>query len=268
MSPQSQKLDQWTSGPAYDAFMGRWSTLLAREFLNWLRIPAALLWLDVCCGSGILSHAIASQSSPAIVAAVDRAATQVRFAREHRANPRISYALADAMALPFPADAFDVLVCGLGLNFIPDPARALAEFRRVTRPGGTVAAFVWDYSDGARFLRLFWDAALAVDPEAASFDQGLRFPICKADGLRAAFLDAQFDSPELHALEIVTRFENFDDYWEPFSTRQGSAPNYLPTRPLRIYDAIRDRLKATLPAGPDGSIIHPARAWAIRARRT
>lgn len=213
----------------------------------------------VCCGSGILSHAIASHCSPAMVAAVDRAETQVRFAREHRAHPRISYALADA--------AFDATVSGLGLNFLPDPARALAEFRRVTRPGGTVACFVWDYSDGARFLRLFWDAALAVDPEAASFDQGRRFPICKAAGLRDAFFAAQFDSPELHALEITTRFENFDDYWEPFSTRQGSAPNYLPTRPPHIRDAIRDRLKATLPAAPGGSITLPARAWAIRARR-
>lgn len=267
MSSQSPKLDQWTSGPAYDSFMGRWSALLAAEFLNWLRLPAAQRVLDVCCGSGILSHAIASQRSPQIVAAVDRAATQVSFAREYRAHPRISYALADAMALPFADAAFDVTVSGLGLNFLPDPARALAEFRRVTRPGGIVACFVWDYSDGARFLRFFWDAALAVDPEAASFDQGRRFPICKAAGLRDAFLAAQFTSPELHALEITTRFENFDDYWSPFSSGQGSAPNYLPTRPPHIRDAIRDRLKATLPAAPDGSITLPARAWAIRSVR-
>jgi SAM-dependent methyltransferase len=267
MSLESPKLDQWTSGPGYDTFMGRWSVLLAQEFLKRLRLPAAQHVLDVCCGSGILSHVIASQCSPALVAAVDRAPTQVSFARTHRAHQRISYALADAMALPFPAESFGVTVCGLGLNFIPDPARALAEFRRVTRPGGTVACFVWDYSDGARFLRLFWDAALAVDPEAASFDQGRRFPICKGAGLRDAFFAAQFDNPELHALEIITRFESFDDYWEPFSTRQGSAPNYLPTRPPPIHAAIRDRLKANLPAAPDGSITLPARAWAIRARR-
>lgn len=267
MSSQLPKLDQWTSGPAYDSFMGRWSALLAAEFLNWLRLPAAQRVPDVCCGSGILSHAIASQCSPALVAAVDRAATQVNFAREYRPHPRISYALADAMALPFHDAAFDTTLCGLGLNFIPDLARALAEFRRVTRPGGTVACFVWDYSDGARFLRLFWDAALAVDPAAASFDQGRRFPICKPAGLRDAFLAAQFDSPDPHALEITTCFENFDDYWEPLSTRQGSAPNYLPTRSPHIRDAIRDRLKATLPTAPDGSITLPARAWAIRARR-
>lgn len=265
MPSQNQKLDQWTSGPAYDTFMGRWSALLAGEFLNWLRLPASQLILDVCCGSGILSHAIASQCSPALVAAVDRASTQVSFARTNRTHPRISYALADAMALPFADAAFDTTLCGLGLNFIPDPARALTEFCRVTRPGGTAACFVWDYSDGARFLRLFWDAALAVDPEAVNFDQGRRFLICKAAGLRDAFFAAQFDFPKLHALEIITRFENFDDYWNPFSSRQGSAPNYLPTRPPGIRNAIRDHLKASLPTAPDGSIVLPARAWAIRA---
>jgi SAM-dependent methyltransferase len=267
MSSQSPKLDQWTSGEAYDIWMGRWSTLLAQEFLIWLRLPAAQRVLDVCCGSGVLSLAIAQHHSPEQVAAFDRSPAQITFAREHRAHPRVTYSVADAMALPLPAESFDVTVCGLGLNFAPDPARALAEFCRVTRAGGTVACFVWDYSVGARFIRAFWDTALEIDPESAKFDQARRFEICKPEVLQKSFAAAHLASPELHPLDIHTRFENFDDYWKPFLLGQGSAPVYLRSQPAQIQNAIRDRLRATLPAAFDGSISLPARAWAIRARR-
>jgi SAM-dependent methyltransferase len=258
MSAQSPKLDQWTSGEAYDIWMGRWSALLAAEFLSWLRLPANQRALDVCCGSGILSLAIAQRYSPEHVAAFDRSPAQIAFASEHRAHPRVTYSVADAMALPLPADSFEVTVCGLGLNFVPDPARALDEFRRITRPGGTVACFVWDYSEGARFIRAFWDAALEIEPESAKFDQARRFEICKPDVLEKSFAAAHFGSFELHPLDIRTRFENFDDYWKPFQLGQGSAPVYLRSRPTQIQNVIRGRLMATLPAAPDGSITLPA----------
>lgn len=267
MSSQSPKLDQWTSGEAYDIWMGRWSALLAQEFLNWLRIPANQRVLDVCCGSGILSLAIAQRHSPEQLTALDRSPAQIAFAHEHRAHPRVTYFVADARALPLHAESFDATVCGLGLNFVPDPARSLDEFRRVTRSGGTVACFVWDYSEGARFIRAFWDTALAIDPESARFDQGRRFEICKPEVLQKSFADAHLDSPELHPLDILTRFENFDDYWKPFLLGQGSAPVYLRSQPAQIQNAIRDHLKSTFPAAPDGQITLPARAWAIRARR-
>jgi SAM-dependent methyltransferase len=267
MYSQSPKLDQWTSGEAYDIWMGRWSALLALEFLNWLYLAPAQRVLDVCCGSGILSHAIAQRHSPERVASFDRSLAQIVFACERRAHPRVTYSVADAMALPLPAESFDATVCGLGLNFVPEPARALGEFRRITRPGGTIACFVWDYSEGARFIRTFWDAALETDPESAKFDQGRRFEICKPEVLQKSFADAHLESQELHPLNIHTRFENFDDYWKPFLLGQGSAPVYLRSQPAQIQNAIRDRLKSTLPAAPDGSITLPARAWAIRALR-
>jgi SAM-dependent methyltransferase len=267
MSSQSPKLDQWTSGEAYEIWMGRWSALLAAEFLDWLRLHANQRVLDVCCGSGILSLAIAQRHSPERVAAFDRSPAQIAFAREHRAHPRVTYSVADAMALPLPAESVDVTVCGLGLNFVPDPAHALAEFRRITRPSGTVACFVWDYSVGARFIRAFWDVELEIDPQSAKFDQARRFEICKPEVLEKSFADARLESPELHPLDIRTRFENFDNYWKPFLLGQGSAPVYLRTQPAEIQNTIRDRLKSTLPTAPDGSITLPARAWAIRARR-
>lgn len=260
-------VDKWTSGADYEQWMGRWSRLLAQDFLDWLNLPTDLRWLDVCCGGGIVTQAIVKRNAPAGIVGVDASAELINFARQHRARPNVTFETADAMALPFPDSTFDVAVCGLGLNFIPSPAQALKEFCRVIRPGGIVAIYVWDYAHGARFLREFWDAARAIDPEAASSDQAHRFPICTPGGLRGLFEQSRLEDSVVHALDVVTRFISFDDYWEPLLTGQGSAPNYLGTRDRKIQDAIRERLRSALPANPQGVIELPARAWAIRARR-
>jgi len=259
--------DQWTSGADYDQWMGRWSRLLAREFLNWLALPAGLRWIDICCGSGIVTEAIVERSEPASVVGIDISPEQINFARQHRARTNVTFQTGNAIALPFLEGSFDVAVCGLGLNYIPDPAEGLREFCRVLRPGGTVAAYVWDYEQGARFLREFWDAAVAVDSEAAGFDQARRFPMCTEQGLRALFEQAKLENSTLCALDIVTRFTSFDDYWQPLPTGQGSAPHYLAKRDEKTKAAIRERLREGLLTNAQGEIELPARAWAIRASR-
>ncbi len=260
-------MDRWTSGSDYDQWMGRWSRLLAHEFLKWLHVPAGLRWLDVCCGSGVLTQAVVECNAPAGIVGVDISPEQISFARKHRARLNATFEIANAVALPFADASFDVALCGLGLNYIPDPGRGLKEFCRVIRPGGTVAVYVWDYAQGARFLREFWDAAIAIDSAAADSDQARRFPFCTPEGLRGLFEQAKLEDLHMHALEIVTHFANFDDYWNPLLTGQGSTPNYLATRDKKIQAAIRERLQAKLPANADGKIELPARAWAIRARR-
>jgi SAM-dependent methyltransferase len=245
--------------------MGRWSRLLAHEFLAWLALSPDLRWLDICCGSGVVTEAILERNAPASIAGVDASPEQIEFACHHRARPKVTFQTADAIALPFPASSFDVAVCGLGLNYIPHPIEGLREFHRVTSPGATVAAYVWDYERGAQFLRALWDATLAVDPEASAFDQARRFPICGEKVLLSIFQQAGLNDPSVRAIEIVTRFTSFDDYWQPLLTGQNSAPGYLATRDEQIKRAIRDRLYFTLPAS-DGTITLPARAWAARGR--
>jgi SAM-dependent methyltransferase len=171
-------MDKWTSGAHYDQWMGRWSRLLAQEFLQWLELPAGLRWMDACCGSGVITEAIVERNLPATVVGVDASAEQITFARSHRAYSNVTFETADALALPFPGSSFDVVVCGLGLNFLPDPAKALDEFSRVARPGGTIAVYVWDYVQSASFLRYFWDAAIAIDGQWPSghLRPGLPFP--------------------------------------------------------------------------------------------
>ena len=259
--------DRWTSGADYDRWMGRWSLLLAHEFLSWLIVPSGLDWLDVCCGSGVVTQTILDRASPNAVTGIDMSTAQISFAHEKYALPNVTFEVGDAMALPFPDAGFDIAVSGLGFNYIPDPARGLSEIIRVLRPGGIVAFYVWDYGGGARFLREFWNAALAVDPEAAAHDQASRFPMCTRNGLTEIFRRANLTDVATHPLEIVTRFSSFEDYWDPLLTGQGSAPNYLASRNHGIQNAIRERLRASLPFNAEGAIELPARAWAIRARR-
>ena len=171
------------------------------------------------------------------------------------------------MALSFADASFDVAVCGLGLNFVPEPERALQEMRRVTAPEAVIAVYVWDYVEGARFLREFWDAAAAVDREASAYDQAERFPLCNPDALRKLFQGACLEQVNVRALDVTTRFTSFEDYWQPLLTGQGSAPNYLATRNERTQNAIRERLQDSLPIDSEGAIEMPARAWAVRGRR-
>jgi SAM-dependent methyltransferase len=260
-------MDKWTSGAAYDQWMGRWSRLLAHEFLNWLNLAPDLRWLDVCCGSGVLTEAIVERFLPARVAGLDASPQQIQFARERRAGTNVAFEAGDAMALPFADASFDVAVCGLGLNFVPQPERALREMRRVTGPAGVIAVYVWDYAEGARFLREFWDAATAVDREALAFDQAQRFPLCHPDALCNLFEGTGLEQVKVCPLNITTRFSSFDDYWQPLLTAQGSAPNYLASRDELTKSAIRERLRDSLPADSEGAIELPARAWAICGRR-
>jgi SAM-dependent methyltransferase len=260
--------DRWTSGADYERWMGRWSRLLAHEFLKWLNLPGNLRWIDVCCGSGVLSEAIAECNAPASIVGVDVSPEQINFARQHRGRENVTFEIANAMSLPFGDASFDVAVCGFGLNYLPNPSKGLAEFQRVIRPGGVVAIYVWDYEQGAKFLREFWDAAAAIDGEATAFDQARRFPMCTAAGLGALFTQTKLELVTTQALDIVTRFTSFDDYWDPLLSGQGSAPGYLATRAPQIQTKIRERLRTVLPVNGEGAIELPARAWAIRGRRS
>jgi ubiquinone/menaquinone biosynthesis C-methylase UbiE len=259
-------MDKWTSGADYDRWMGRWSRLLADEFLHWLNLPSKLRWLDVCCGSGVLTEAIVERFAPLQIVGMDVSLQQIEFAQVHRASPSVSFQVGDAMALPFEEASFDAIVCGLGLNYLPDPKTALRGMRRVANREGVIAIYVWDYADGTRFLREFWDAATAVDPEAVVYDQAHRFGFCNPEPLRELFESAGLKQVTVRALDIVTRFISFDDYWQPLLAGQGSAPNYLMSRDEANQASIRERLRDALPADEAGVIELPARGWAVCGR--
>jgi SAM-dependent methyltransferase len=254
----------WASGAAYESYVGRWSRLAAKEFLGWLAVPPGKRWLDVGCGTGALGGMILAMASPAQVDAVDRSEGYVAYAREQARDPRVRFEVADAQALPSGDAAYDAVVSGLALNFFPDPARAVAEMARVARAGATVAAYVWDYAGRMELMRHFWDAAGALDPAARDLDEGRRFPLCRPEPLAALFRHAALADVETRAIDVPTVFRDFDDYWTPFLGGQGPAPGYVASLDEARRAALRERLRAALPAGPDGAIRLVARAWAVR----
>jgi SAM-dependent methyltransferase len=254
----------WASGAAYEPFIGRWSRLVAREFLRWLAIPPGRRWLDVGCGTGVLTRGILEVAQPAAVLGVDSSAEYIGFARHQTSDPRASFAVADARALPDQAEPFDAVVAGLVLNFLPEPERALASMQQVACPGATLAAYVWDYADGMQMLRAFWDAAVSLDSDAYGLDEGRRFGLCAAGALVEAFERAGLQQVEGRSIEVPTRFSSFDDYWSPFLGGQGPAPSYLAGLDSTRQAALRERLQARLPLQADGSIELVARAWAAR----
>ena len=258
----------WDSGGAYELYVGRWSRLVAREFMGWLAVPPGRRWLDVGCGTGALAHTILEHAAPSEVVGIDPSAAYVASAGALMDDdPRARFEIGDAQALRAPAATFDVVVSGLVLNFVPQAERAVAKMARSTRPGGTVGAYVWDYAQGMGLIRHFWDAADALDPKAKELDEGRRFWLCKPEPLRRLFLSAGLEDVEVNAIEVATRFRDFDDYWSPFLGGQGPAPSYAMSLSQERRGELRERIRRSLPSDPEGGIPLTARAWAIRSVR-
>jgi ubiquinone/menaquinone biosynthesis C-methylase UbiE len=261
--------EMWINGASYEYYIGRWSRLVARQFLDWLDIPSGAQWLDVGCGTGILSQTILDTASPRIVVGVDPSEEYIQFASKQTQDPRASFRLGDAQALPVKSASYDAAVSGLVLNFVPQPSQAASEMIRAVRLGGTVAAYVWDYADQMQLIRYFWNAAVALDRTVMALDEGQLFSLCQPEPMRQLFQTtaAGLENVEICAIDIPTVFRDFDDYWSPFLGGQGPAPNYTMSLSEKRRVALREYLRRRLPIAPDGSIHLTSRAWAVRGMR-
>jgi ubiquinone/menaquinone biosynthesis C-methylase UbiE len=134
----------WASGRAYEPYVGRWSRLVAREFVDWLAVPPAARWLDLGCGTGALAETILRRANPAQVDGIDPSEGYLALAREQVRDPRVRFNVGDARRLAVESARYDAVVSALVLNFIPDLPAGMAEMARAVRPGGTVAGYVWD----------------------------------------------------------------------------------------------------------------------------
>ena len=259
--------DVWADGVAYEAYVGRWSRLVATDFVRWLDLPSALRWVDVGSGTGAVTQSLLQHASANEVVGIDPSEGYVAYARAHVADPGARFEVGTATALAFGDGEFDAAVSGLVLNFIPEPELAAAEMARVTRPGGTVGAYVWDYADNMQLMRHFWDAATALDPRAKELDEGVRFRLCQPGPLRTLFAGAGLTDVRVDPIDMPTRFQDFDDYWTPFLGGQGPAGNYAKSLGEERRVELRESIRARLPYAADGSIPLVARAWAVRGTR-
>jgi ubiquinone/menaquinone biosynthesis C-methylase UbiE len=260
-------VDNWADGDAYEQYIGRWSRLVAPEFLSWLNAPADKDWLDVGCGTGALTQTVLNLAQPNTMTSIDRSEGFVAVAQRQVTDARVTFKIGDAQNLPLETAAYDVAVSGLVLNFVAQPAQAAAEVARVMRPSGVFGAYVWDYPGKMQMTRHFWNAATALDPAAYDLDQGRRFPLCRPEALEQLFKSAGFKNVEVRAIDIPTDFRDFDDYWSPYLGGQGPAPTYVMSLSEERRTALRERLRNSLPVALDGSIPLFARAWAVKGVR-
>ncbi len=260
----SQHREIFAESDAYERFMGRWSRRLAPLLVKFAAVDRAESVLEVGCGTGAVASALAENNGTLRITGLDRSSAFVRTARVRTSGDRVRFLVGDAQALPMSAAIFDATLSLLVVNFIPDPAKALQEMIRVTRPGGIVAAAVWDYGEGMEMLRVFWDEAVALDSTIARRDER-NMPLCRQGELAALWRATGLQHVEEQPIAIELSFVSFDDYWLPFLGGQGPAGAYAASLSEAVRAALASRLrKRLLREREDEPFTLQARAWAVK----
>lgn len=221
-------------GEAYEQFMGRWSREIGKTFLTWLQPPDGAHWLDVGCGTGIFTKLISDTCAPASVIAIDPSESQIARARTQVTRTKTEFRLADAQDLPFPDKSFDIVASALVVNFVPNKARAMSEMRRVVRPGGLIAAYVWNFAAELSPSGPLRRAMRRIGIEAPS--------IPGTDTSNPAALSDLFAKTGLEGLntgsiEVAVSFRDLDDFWH------SQTSHYTPTTSVIAAMSSKDRLK-------------------------
>jgi len=249
---------------AYERFVGTWGRAAGSMFLAWLDPARGADWLDVGCGTGLFTELIFATCAPVCLVGIDPAPAQIAYASRKPIAAHARFRPADAQALPFQDARFDVVASALVINFIPDRLRALAEMRRVVRPGGLVGGYIWDFqaelSPSGPFRAGLRDLVEDVPPLPGTEDSAL-------GRLEWLFTQAGLVEIATTSFDLTVEFPDFDAFWT------AQTPGYAPTTGIvaamddrqrrRLHDAIRSRISGSA----DGIIRYPARANAIRARR-
>jgi len=254
---------QWfTDGAGYERLMARWTRAAGTTFLDWLVPPSGACWLDVGCGTGVFTELVVEMCSPASVIAIDPSQAQIDLALTKPVAQRADFRVADAQTLPFSDCTFDIVVSSLVINFIADRPRALDEMRRVCKPGGVIAGYVWDFaaerSPNAP-IRFGLQQIGAKPPPVPGAEDS------RPEALTSLFAGSKLADIATKIIDVTMSYPDFQEFW------QSQTPSYHPTGKAiaALSDSDREKVRASvrasLPAGPDGTITHSARANAIRA---
>ncbi len=247
---------------AYERQRGRSSKILAPLFVDFVGVQGEVL--DVGCGTGALTFAVAKSESVSKIVAMDLSEAFLAYARFKTDDPRISFESGDAQHLSFPDASFDRCLALLVMRFIPDARQAAKEMRRVTRPGGVVATAMWDNTGGNDLNDSLWEAALPFDPNAPQ-DKDQPGSYGTAEELSSLWASAGLKNIEVKNIVFECGFDSFDDLWQPLTEGQGPAGAYLRGISDDHRTAVRDRLRQNLVGNrADGRFMLRAKAWAIR----
>lgn len=253
----------FSDGEAYELTMGRWSRVAGEEFLDWLSLPKGLRWLDIGCGTGAFTELVLDRSAPSAISGVDPSEDQIAFAKGRAAASRVDYRLGDALSLPFGDEEFDVAVMALVIGQISDRAKAMAEMKRVVRPGGMVATYVWNGPDKGHPQQPLFDNLKAIVGELKRGPGNQARPI---GALIELFEASGLEDVTSRSIEIQLTFKNFDQYW--------SAQTALASRTVRVVqnlseldlERFKDLLRKRLSIDADGHISYTAQANAVKGR--
>lgn len=256
LTAYSRRVSFDVAAEAYDRFMGRYSVQLVRQMIELAGVRAGQSALDVGCGPGALTAGLVALLGAEAVAAVDPSAPFVAANRQR--NPGVDVRQGSAEHLPFADHRFDVALAQLVVHFMADPVAGLAEMGRVVRPGGAVAACVWDHAGERSPVAAFWRVAVALDP-AAHTESGLNG--AREGHLVELFGAAGLDAVQDKVLSAEVEYQSFDDWWEPYTLGVGPAGVYLASLDLTGRDAVRDGCRDLL--GPPPFTVS-AQAWAAK----
>jgi ubiquinone/menaquinone biosynthesis C-methylase UbiE len=246
-------------GAAYERMMGRWSRLVAHQFLDWIAVPNGGRWVDVGCGNGAFTETLIERCAPASVAAIDPSEGQLAYARTRPGAQLAQFRVGDAQALPYGDRSFDAAAMALVITFVPDPAKAAAEMARVVRPGGLVATYMWDPVGIP--LQPLRDAMTALGmPLVTTADHG------RLEALRNFWLGAGLQAVETRVIRIPVSFASFDDFWSSNVVPIGPQGQAMKQLSPAARDRLRSHLRQQLPTAADGSIRYEAFANAVKGR--
>lgn len=253
---------RFDDGAAYERFMGHWSQRVGHDFIDWIAPAPGLRWLDVGCGNGAFTELIDQRCAPAAIDGVDPSEAQLAHARQRPMAVQATFVVGDAMALPYPAQRFDLTVMPLVIFFVPDPALGVAEMVRVAAPGAWVTAYAWDMMGGGFPYAPVRDALHAL---GASVPAPPSPAASKLEALQALWTDAGLQDVQTRTITVERTFDSFEDYWSTILLGPSVQPT-LAALSAPQFEQMKAMLRDRLTPDAQGRITWSARANAVKGR--
>jgi SAM-dependent methyltransferase len=252
---------RFDDGAGYERMMGIWSRLAGEVFLDWVAPPSGLRWVDIGCGNGAFTELLVDRCAPVEVQGIDPSEGQLAFARKRHTAGIARFQQGDAMRLPFPDGSFDAAVMALVIFFVPEPAKGVAEMKRVVKPGGTIAAYAWDMLGEGGFPLAAFQAELRAMGREPILPPS--YEVSRIDTLHELWVSAGLTDVETREITVARSFADFDDFWATVLIAVSMAQSVKEMSPAELAQ-FKARVQARLPADASGRITYTSRANAVK----